>query len=294
MRSIQKPIDPMGNAYDPGTIFNLCVSKIRDDLLRNKLIAVSPEISSAGIEYERQAVTRSFNLIPRVNSLGGGTVSNDELKQVYEERMVPKASPGRVVYDRIMRLGKKGSRKCPLCGIGLCKTLDHYLPQSEYSDLVVNPNNLVPCCRDCQSAKANHFPINPLKQTFHPYYDNFQSARWLYAEVQATAPASITFIIRNPHDPVNFPYPMISRVRTHMKELGLYSVYTDYACELSQDMRDTLSDLLNEGTPRDVRSHLEESATKARRRATNHWNTASLEAMASSRWYCAGGFNELE
>ncbi|TPJ42888.1 HNH endonuclease signature motif containing protein [Mesorhizobium sp. B2-7-1] len=59
---------------------------------------------------------------------------------------------------------------CPFCGgLGHTWTLDHYLPKANFPAYSVNPSNLVPCCRDCNSGKNASFGAELHEQTLHPY-----------------------------------------------------------------------------------------------------------------------------
>lgn len=53
------------------------------------------------------------------------------------------------------------------------KTIEHYLPKSEYPVLSVHPSNLVPMCDKCNGGKDNDDPLNGrnITEIFLPYRD---------------------------------------------------------------------------------------------------------------------------
>ncbi|TGA97710.1 hypothetical protein E4665_11460 [Sporolactobacillus shoreae] len=71
--------------------------------------------------------------------------------KVYTQKMVPKSQLGRPYYDLFLSLPP--NEKCPYCGQKKVSTLDHFLPKSVYTPLIVTPTNLVPSCKDCNTEK---------------------------------------------------------------------------------------------------------------------------------------------
>lgn len=59
--------------------------------------------------------------------------------------------------------------KCPYCGFGEPVTLDHYLPESIFSELATCRLNLVPLCWKCNNEKRNKDYHNFI----HSYYQEF-------------------------------------------------------------------------------------------------------------------------
>ena len=53
------------------------------------------------------------------------------------------------------------------------KTIEHYLPKSEYPALSIHPSNLVPMCDKCNNGKDNDDPLNGrnITEIFLPYRD---------------------------------------------------------------------------------------------------------------------------
>ena len=102
----------------------------------------------------------------------------------------------RRVYDEILNAAPNSI--CPLCGIGIVRSLDHYLPQSKYPEYVVTPANLIPSCIDCNKAKFTRFPQQAAQQTIHPYFDNYTQETWLRAEVIEGEPPALRFYADGP------------------------------------------------------------------------------------------------
>src|SRR5690606_34072146 len=105
----------------------------------------------------------------------GRVVSAEEMCSLYARMSRPKAA-GRRYYNLIRSAPLHG--QCPLCGHRQVATLDHYLPKSEFPAFAVLPLNLIPACRDCNSAKLARVVLSANEQTLHPYYDDVDGEQW--------------------------------------------------------------------------------------------------------------------
>lgn len=96
----------------------------------------------------------------------------DEIQAVLTERY---KNTGRVVWNQLYvreALLASSHQKCCYCekriGSGFPDMhIDHYLPKSLYEEFVIDWNNLMPCCGDCNRSKSNHDTGNlPLVNPF--------------------------------------------------------------------------------------------------------------------------------
>lgn len=283
MQTLPKPVDHQGNAWMPAAVFALCISKVRNPALRRRLMAIRPLIEAAGTAYDAAAAAATLHEVARAANVGA--VTAEEMVAVYTDRMAKKGRPGRPVYDRLILAPR--NQQCPLCGIGVVKTLDHHLPKAHYPALVVMPNNLIPACHWCQTAKKEAYPGCGTEQTLHPYFDDVGNARWLIATVNQTVPAAFTFSVQGPPgwDP-----DLVERLRSHMKAFDLATLYAANAARELAGRRGTLRRLHNAGGPDAVRARLQEDATSWEEEMPNSWLTAMYHAAAASDWLCDGGF----
>jgi hypothetical protein len=158
MRKIPKPVDK------PLDVFILCIQGVRDKVLAHRFISLTTEIEAAANAYEAAATASKLCTLVEQNGVGGGVVTTKEMIGLYEGRMVPPKSRGRVVYDRLMASASNGI--CPLCGQRTVGTLDHYLPKTKFPAVAVNPLNLIPTCSDCNKAKDDEITATEEKQIF--------------------------------------------------------------------------------------------------------------------------------
>lgn len=202
--------------------------------------------------------------------------------------------PGRPVYDGI----RNQRIKCPLCGIGAVRQVDHHLPKSVYPYLAVVLTNLLPVCSDCNFLKNDQIPISLVEQTLHPYFDNIENERWLYAELYVEAPAltangaaatswRVRFFVRPPSE--QDPH-RAARVAHHFKAFKLDKLYEEQTADELVTVGHALADVFDAGGSTDVRAYLLDLARFRTNGRLNNWMLALYEALAASDWYCSGGF----
>ncbi|SEG69194.1 HNH endonuclease [Bosea lathyri] len=264
--------------------FVACVSRVRDAGLRARLDGVENAIAASSAAFEIAAVAQSLHQIAR-HTMVGGTVSRAEMEAVYVQRMAKKGAPGRAIYEELISAPAHG--RCPICAQRSVTTLDHHLPKAHYPALAVAPLNLVPSCSDCNKAKLAGYPRTAIDVTLHPYFDDVDAGRWLFAEVVQTRPTALRFYA---NAPAALGAPLTDRLSNHFVTFDLGRLYAAEAAEELLNVRHQLAMLHDAGGADDVRAHLEGEAESRRRGRRNGWRTATYEAWAHSDWFCGGGF----
>lgn len=269
---------------DAGALFALCISRVRNPALRARLGSVAPDVIQASNTFRDLAAQVRLHEFVR-EAVVGGVVSTAEMEAVYTQRMVPKTAPGRAAYDKLMSLAQSG--KCPLCAQRDASTLDHHLPKAHYPVLAVTPLNLVPSCKDCNKAKLANLPANASEETLHPYFDDIDGDRWLFASVQATRPASLRYFVDPPD---HWDAVLAARVLLHFETLGLGELYAAQGADELLNIRHQLGAIHDTGGAATVRNELLSRAASAHAVRVNGWRASAFEAFAESAWFCGGGF----
>lgn len=270
---------------DPSNVFVTCVSNVRANAIRQKFLAAAPLIGAAAASFLQAAENHSLHTMAIQNGVGAD-ISTDEMINIYDQRMARKKSPGRAIYDKLMIAPPYG--RCPLCGQGRVKSLDHHLPKTHFPALAVTPVNLVPACTDCNRAKGEIYPLEAAQQILHPYFDDLDTDVWLKGTLVQTAPAAISFAAQ---PPVGWPELTKARVRSHFRLLKLGEMYTAYAADELQGIKKYLQKLHAKSGAADVKNHLEEQAESRADDNKNSWQAATYRELAISDWFCDGGFN---
>ncbi|MEK4250339.1 HNH endonuclease [Paenibacillus sp. FSL W7-1287] len=267
-------------------VFKACISKVKNHALKQQLESCEQEIIKDSKNFIRYAKRNMLHLIPEKSVVGNG-VSKTEMEKVYTDRMAKKSAPGRAFYDKLITTPKNGI--CPLCGHRIVQTLDHHLPKAKHPSLVVSPINLIPACSDCNKIKLDKQPTSPEEEPLHPYFDDVENDRWLYAEVIQGNPISLRYHVKAPSQ---WDAVKAARVKNHFASLGLARLYSIQAATELADIKHRLNKLYHSSGPDAVRSHLLDSAESCEQQHLNYWKTAMYHALAQDTWYHNSGVNQ--
>lgn len=85
----------------------------------------------------------------------------------------------------LIRNAQLGTSKvtCQYCCIGKARSIDHFLPISEYPEFSVLSNNLIPCCKDCNEKKKSYWKEGSDRGIINFYLDNISDQQFLYSKV---------------------------------------------------------------------------------------------------------------
>lgn len=277
MRSLRKP------TQDTKAVYELCISKVKKPALKAKLTAILPIVQAETASYDVCATAGTLHTMATFPNIGG--LANKEFNKIYTSRMASPKAPGRAIYDEIFL----SSKICPLCGHGKVTTVDHHLPKAHYPALTVTPINLVPACSDCNKLKDDVICNQSTRQTIHPYYDDFDTDQWLFADINL-----IDYVFEfHVQKPANWSQTKFLRAKFHFKTFGLGILFSLHAIEELNDRLLTLNKILGAGGASDVREEFLDTAESCKSNHLNSWKTAMYQALADSPWSCAGGFRDL-
>lgn len=281
MRRLPRPTITARSALDR------CIFSIKDADLTDRLKLCAPTLSAAEAAYIIQGEIAALHTIAGTQGVGGH-VTTAEMERVYKRTFVGSAAT-REMYGSIKSAPENDI--CPLCSQRTVSQLDHYLPQSAHPAhpaLTVTAINLIPCCSECNKTKLARQAGQAGDQTFHPYFEDADDARWLYAEVRETTPASLVF---RPRPPAEWEVLKATRVVAHFRTYKLAELYASHAAVELNDIRFGLQRMAKRNSPNSIRAHLLGQAESRAAANTNSWRTATYEALAKSVWFCSGGFD---
>jgi len=273
MRNIEKP------KFDSIDVLKLCISKIKDVDLKERLTNIEVELKNAVDEFEDKAPNLLLHTIKK-HSKVNGNVSKDEMVKVYDQRMVNAESPGRTIYNQLMKSAKYGL--CPLCGHRIVNTLDHYLPKTVFPIYSVVPINIVPACSACNRTKFSITATCPDNEFIHPYYDDLESEEWLCAEVIQSKPISIRFYVSKPD---KWDQILFNRVKNHLELLELNYLYSTHSAVELISIESLIKEIYRTGGSHAVKDHLNSCYKSKVAVSLNWWQTVFYKALFDSEWY---------
>lgn len=251
------------------------------------LSVAKPDVQSAHLAYLGAAARGHFWGL-RTTDFQCTGVNQAQTTWLYNSKLVGGNPRQRAVYDRI----KSGAVDdlCPFCNHRDVYDLDHFLPKESFHLLAVNPWNLVPSCKECNTNKKAHRADQATNEFFHPYF-NVPSGQWLAAEVRSGERPTLSFRVIAPTGWSEIDF---KRAEFQFDRLKLDRLYR---AQTGAEIRVLASQLMgifrsggSEGADR-VRRKLVELADEREPAGLNDWKLAMLTAMAKSDWYCHGGFN---
>jgi hypothetical protein len=278
MRKLNVPIE---DAID---VFDICISKVQNADLKERLENCKPSIVTAVADYTTKAPRIELYTIA-THDLINVNVTSSEMKKVYSDRMVGATAPGRYIYDKWR--ASAPNNICPLCAQRTTETLEHHLPKSKYPIYSVVPVNIFPACSSCNKIKLDAISNSPETEPIHPYFDNVEDELWLKAEVVELKPASLRFYTIKPDHWDDIKH---ARIENHFRLFELEKLYASHSAEELINYNYRINNMFETGGAQSVRDFLEGSWLSMRNANLNSWQTATYEALFNSNWYQEGGF----
>ncbi len=268
-------------------VYASCVRGVTDATAVTRFQAAAEDMEHLAGLYDSRAAVNELHLFAasewgQPGQLAVGALTKGDLTTLYTDYMVTRNVPARPFYDRLL-IAPLG--KCPYCGFGHVSTLDHFLSKARYPGFAVLPTNLVPCCGDCNHGKGAGV-LTANNQIPHPYYEApaIETDTWLFASIEETTPARAQYSVVIP---AGWPPALALRVQNYFRDLELAARFAVEAASEIVSLSDLLAPLANAEL---IRQKLQQDADIERARRTNTWKAALYEALASSAWYCEGGW----
>lgn len=265
MKLLKPPIQNV----DTGEIFEACVKNYTDEEKKARLLSCKHLVETDTKSY-RELVPQKIDSFS--TSILPATVSTSEMAKIYDEKFAKANTVGRKYYDAIIAQADHGI--CPICGIRLVSTLDHYLPKSRMPTLAVEPTNLIPSCRDCNMDKKATVSSNPRETSVHIYFDRLPNEPWLYVNIGTCL--EVTYYVSCPSD---WDECLRGRVEHHLEIYHLYSLYSAHAiCEITDNLA-LWKKLVCLGAEERLLEHIKEVRGSAELNDMNSWKAALYRGL---------------
>lgn len=233
-------------------------------------LAYAEEVEKCSNEY--------VNYVPH-NIVGFPHINIDDEKKeiinkVYDQKFARENAIGRKYYD-IIKGNAKG--RCPICGGGKLKNLDHFLPKSKYPLLCVTPVNLIPTCRDCNMEKNAEVSDDYYEIPFHPYLETMED-QWIECEVCFYPDQTFSISFKNGYDKSSNP-DLWKKYGAHMRINDLDSTFSSRAEEELENVKGIYKNELLACGESKLKSSLMEVRDSAEEIDVNSWKSALYRAL---------------
>lgn len=205
---IRKPAFTIKDTYP------ICVNFVSDPAINVYLGSLQGEVESYSHRYEELASSGRLNEFTVPTIFDDQVNENNEwLKKLYKYYLSvknnSKYAEAYKFYNAIKNYESyQKIRRCTYCNHTMVQALDHFLPESIFKALAVNPINLVPSCDFCNETKSTYTPINSLPSSvlIHPYFDNVRDVDWLRMKLKVVCIFKVNPDVMNSFKNIDFVY----------------------------------------------------------------------------------------
>lgn len=284
--------------------YPICVELVTTDNVRTYLQGLSQDIYSYANEYDDLATNNKLHELLKYPKFSKETDDrNVWLVNLYEyyfaKSTVDRAQSAHAFYKRIFSYETdKAVRRCSYCNANKIDALDHFLPESKYHALSVNPMNLVPVCEHCNKKKKAYEPDpNDARSVLiHPYYDDILNIPWLKLTLTTDIIRGVrrvrTYFYVN-HAIFMSNQVLYGRISITLKKIKL----NDNICHVADDFINTevIPDLLDgeysDKSSEDLRMLFRRKAERLNKQGygLNHWKVAIYVFLSTYQ----GEYSEL-
>lgn len=222
-----------------------------------------------------------------------GALDHDELCNLYNNYFRGKSKSARKVYDEIKLLGNK---KCPYCGLpNSIYELDHYLPSSTHSVFSVLPQNLIPCCKDCNQGLLDFVPSSAQDEYLHPYFieQKFIQTQWVVANVEwdcRATPNEAYTITFGTQDIDEWSATENARAQKHFELFELSGKYETEANNYIPELITRKCLFASDDVPFNTMLR-DELRVSEETHSINNWKLVAIKALLACDEFCAANFS---
>ncbi|MHA3104373.1 hypothetical protein [Acinetobacter sp. ANC 3791] len=194
--------------------YPVCVSFVSDPIIKEYLESIQNEVEKYSNLYEQLASSEKLNefVVPDIFNEKFNS-NNKWLTNLYKYYLSvknnSKYAEAYKFYNSIKNYETyQKLTRCTYCNHTMVQALDHFLPESIFNALAVNPINLIPTCDFCNEKKRTYTPSNlqPKSVLIHPYFDNVMNVDWLKVKIRIIHIFKVNPNIINNLKKLNFIY----------------------------------------------------------------------------------------
>lgn len=273
---------------DAVAVYEKARDRFADFAYKKRLVDGQATVLALGSDYISKGTSGQLHLIVADGAVPPHIWEGD-MKRLYSEGLLRKNSDARTYYEKL-RLSSP-FRVCPFCLHRPVRTLDHYLPKTNYGAYAVLPANLIPCCRDCNSEKDEFSPQERASTLLHPYFDRIDQSSWLGCEIDKhQGYCTASFYIRS----ADVSEELRPRLIAHMDTLQLWELYEIEAAREINEMAGTIKSTFVASGSDGVQMLCEEMGASRSVLAENYWKAVLWRSAAQDEEFCKLGWQAVD
>jgi hypothetical protein len=244
--------------------------------IKTKLISLNPIVEQ---EYKIYAKNFFKNTLNAIISNATLLSSKDVLKGLYYYQ----SKTVRDVRENIRKLQFNTiSATCQNCTINSTNTLDHILPKDIFPAFVVNPQNLFPCCSECNSYKSKIIEKDD-KRFLNLYLDTLPDVQYLFVNISLDKDNNYDFKYYLKNEGNKIPTKLFKIIEFHYEKLYLFDRFKFHSTEYVSEFENQISTLKSVLTITQIKSILYEDIRENKKAyGANHWKYILKDALLNS------------
>lgn len=184
-----------------------------DPTFKSRVTALNNKIKKQYLNFDTHF---GKNNLEELSSLGYSGSTKDDLLNIYsyKSKLIQELKKKVTVTakNRIINT-------CQNCTINEINSFDHFVPQSEFSEFVVNPRNLFPSCTQCNGYKSLIWRDNGKRTFLNLYLDNLPKAQYLFVDITLKGKSiDVEFHLENPN---KIDKELFNLIKSHYTRLHL-------------------------------------------------------------------------
>lgn len=221
--------------------------------LRQRLRALSNNIQ---LLFRNYTIHFRLNTLETVTTHGYRNQNRDDLLNLYSYRnsRIAKLKTELTTneFGRIINT-------CQYCTINETNSMDHILPKEDYSEFVVNPLNLFPCCTQCNSAKGNIVTCAEGHRAFlNLYLDELPEEQYLFVNFNIENEIlQLEFYLENTN---GIDVDLFNIINEHYTRLDLCNRFALNSNEVITNIQSSITNLANTPPIEEISAYLENTA----------------------------------
>lgn len=189
----------------------------------------------------------------------------------------PTKSVNKMIVDIKKHHNDNVNSYCQYCGIDQAKTVDHYLPKSEFQEYSILHENLIPCCSVCNSRKGDRLKPSDVLNVYIDDIDQFELLKCDLVIQNKTIVAS--YYLEKPDSISNDDF---DRIKNHYLNLNLFEEFKrSFAVIFSEETESIKSTNLNCREKLKVILEYKYHGTK-NTFGQNHWKTVAYKKILNT------------
>jgi 5-methylcytosine-specific restriction endonuclease McrA len=250
-------------------------NSLKDPNYTNRLTLLNDSIKNAYLEYDECFKRNELNKLKRLGYRGQELI---DLHKLY--------AYNHILFQDLMNeiTTTEHNRKnvtCQNCTIGEISSFDHFVPQTEFAEFVVNPKNLVPSCSKCNSYKNAVWRDVDKTLLLNLYTDILPKEQYLFVKLGVTdTDIDVTFYIANVNKIADNVFKLIDN---HYTKLHLFERFKENTDRVITPLINSVIPLINHLSMDEIRKIvIDTSLLNMNAFGFNYWKSILEIALISN------------